>query len=72
MRINVLETFLDGRDRYERGEVRNVPEAKGAYFVGLGWAEDADGQVPTGKREGGPLKLDIHGAGHDTGDTLGG
>lgn len=50
MRIEALETFLHGRDRYDRGDVCLVTDAEGEYFVRNGWARDVDGQVATGDR----------------------
>lgn len=38
MRIMVHTTFLDGRDRFESGEVRSVPDADGKRFIDNGWA----------------------------------
>ena len=40
MKIEALSTFLDGRERFEQGDVRTVDDAKGAYFVENGWAKD--------------------------------
>jgi hypothetical protein len=45
MKIEILTTFLDGRDRYEAGEVRVVDDAIGARFVANGWAKDEAGRV---------------------------
>lgn len=42
MRITPLQTFLDGRDRYEAGDSRTVSDADGERFIKNGWA------VPTG------------------------
>jgi hypothetical protein len=39
MRIEVVTTFLDGRDRYEAGDVRSVSEEDGARFIANGWAK---------------------------------
>jgi len=40
MKIEALSTFLDGRERFEQGDIRTVDDAKGAYFVANGWAKD--------------------------------
>ena len=40
MKIEALSTFLDGRERFEQGDVRTVDDIKGAYFVENGWAKD--------------------------------
>lgn len=65
MKIEVLETFLDGATRYEAGEVRAVSDEDGAYFCGNGWARDVDGKVATAERQkNGEVRLDIRGARH--------
>lgn len=38
MKIECKTTFLDGRERYEAGDVCTVDDAKAAYFVKSGWA----------------------------------
>jgi hypothetical protein len=38
MKITCLTTFLHGRDRYEKDDVRTVDDELGAYFVANGWA----------------------------------
>lgn len=43
MRIQILTTFLDGRDRFEVGDIRTVSDADGARFLAAGWARLADG-----------------------------
>jgi hypothetical protein len=48
MKIEALTTFLEGRDRFELGDVRTVDDTRGAYFVSNGWAKDiTDGVVTT-------------------------
>lgn len=65
MKIKVIETFLDGRTRYEAGEVRVVSDEDGRHFCAAGWAEDVDGAVPTASRQAnGEARLDIRGATH--------
>lgn len=49
MRIKVLNTFLNGRDRFTKDEVREVSEEVGLHAVSVGWAEDMAGRVATGK-----------------------
>jgi hypothetical protein len=49
MRIKVLNTFLNGRDRFTKDEVREVSEETGLSAVANGWAEDMSGRVATGK-----------------------
>ena len=48
MKIECLTTFIDGKDRYESGDVRTVEDEKGAQFVANGWAKDVAGRVATG------------------------
>ncbi len=60
MKIQILNTFLDGRDRYEAGDIRTVPDDDGARFVAAGWAKDLAGQVATGEPATGEAALDIH------------
>lgn len=38
MKITCLTTFIDGRDRFEKDDVRTVDDERGAYFVANGWA----------------------------------
>lgn len=40
MKIICTTTFLDGRDRFEAGEVRVVDDAAGARFIAAGWARE--------------------------------
>ena len=59
MKIECLSTFLDGRDRFEIGDVRTVDDERGAKFVAAGWAKDTDGRVATGESaSGADLKID--------------
>jgi hypothetical protein len=55
-------TFNDGRDRYERGDIRVVSIENGARFIGHGWARELTAeqrsaieamldQLPAGKTE---------------------
>ena len=65
MKIEILETFLDGKERYEKGDTRTVSEENGAYFCAMGWASDVDGKVATGARQqNGEARLDIRGSQH--------
>lgn len=38
MKIECKSTFLDGNQRFETGDVRNVEDELGNYFVAQGWA----------------------------------
>lgn len=45
MRIHIESTFLDGRDRFEEGDTRSVPDADAARFIAAGWARPVDGEA---------------------------
>lgn len=51
MKIEVLEKVLHGREVFEAGDVRTVPDDLGAYFCSCGWAKDVDGNVATAERD---------------------
>jgi hypothetical protein len=60
MKIESLTTFLDGRARFEAGDIRTVPDADGERFVAAGWAKDISGAIETGMAAAGATDLDIH------------
>lgn len=69
MKIECKTTFLDGRDRFESGDIRTVPDAKGYGFVALGWAaEIGKAALPTSTE---PATLDIHTSAIGLGDSNG-
>lgn len=70
MKIECLITFLDGKDRFETGDVRTVEDDRGARLVTLGWAKDLEGVVTTGKPAN-SADLIIHSAASATGDSNG-
>lgn len=41
MRIECTDTFLDGRDRFEKGDIRTVPDSDAQRFIASGWAIEA-------------------------------
>jgi hypothetical protein len=41
MKITATQDFLDEYNRYEAGRSYDVPPAKGQYFLGHGWADNA-------------------------------
>lgn len=45
MKIEITTTFLDGRDRFEVGDIRTVSDEDGERFVAAGWAVPIDGEV---------------------------
>lgn len=69
MRITCTTTFLDGVDRYEAGDVRTVPDDRGAYFVANGWAAPA-GEEPREPFTG-AVTLDVQNSTTATGDSNG-
>lgn len=69
MKIECKTTFLDGRDRFEAGDVRTVDDSKAAYFINNGWAAKVgeEGAVPAS----GPVTLAVDNAVMGTGDSNG-
>ena len=67
MIIKAKCVFLHGRQRFEAGQLYDVPEGPGYYFCASGWAEDQAGVAPTGDASGGTvaLKIDNVALGHD-------
>ena len=66
MIIEILETFLDGRNKYAAGEVREVSHKDAEYFCKCGWARDTTGSIETAPRmENGKTILDIRGSNHE-------
>lgn len=59
MKITCLTTFLDGRDRFEKGDVRTVDDERGAYFVGHGWAAEMGSDVVAAEHAG-DVSLDVN------------
>lgn len=71
MKIECLTTFLDGKDRYEIGDVRTVEDEKGAQFVANGWAKDVAGRVATGSESSGVVNLAVDSSVIGLGDSNG-
>lgn len=69
MQIQCLTTFLDGRDRFEQGDVRTVSDEQAARFVAAGWASTLDGKA--GAAATGATDLVIHNARQGTKDSNG-
>ena len=40
MRIECTTTFLDGRERFEKGDIFTVDDDTAAYFIKSGWAKE--------------------------------
>lgn len=71
MRITCLTTFLDERDRFESGDTRTVDDARGAYFVGNGWAADLDAPAPAAAPAPADTTLDVQSSNLISGDSNG-
>lgn len=71
MKIECLTTFLNGRDRFEAGDVRTVQDEDGAQFVANGWAKSLSGQPATAEPAGGSTDLDIQSSTMNLGDHHG-
>jgi len=69
MKIEALTTFLDGRDRYEAGDIRTVSDEDGARFCAAGWAKDITGAAATGEATAGTVDLAIRNSTLGTADT---
>ena len=50
MKIEATEKIMHGRDVFEAGDIRTVPNEIGEYFCAMGWAKDTEGKVKTGER----------------------
>lgn len=71
MKIQVLSTFLDGTDRFEKDDCRTVDDDRGSRFVANGWANDVDGRVATGSAVTADSKLAINNSVIGLGDSNG-
>lgn len=69
MRIECKTTFLDGKDRFEAGDVRSVEDERGRAFISAGWAAEL-GTEPQSVANG-PADLVIHASVMGTGDSNG-
>ncbi|MDP1686874.1 hypothetical protein [Hydrogenophaga sp.] len=61
MKITCLTTFLDGTDRFEKGDTRTVSHERGAYFLANGWAADA-GTEPAAAPADGDVTINVKNA----------
>ena len=46
MRIECLTTFLDGRERFEKGDIFTIDDAKAMCFISNKWAKLAGDPTP--------------------------
>jgi hypothetical protein len=63
MRIECTTTFLDGRERFEKGDIFTVPDADAAYFIGNKWAKEVGAPDPE-PNPAEPATLDVQGVSH--------
>ncbi len=63
MRIECLTTFLDGRERFEAGDIFTIDDAHGAYFIGNKWAKEVGAPDPE-PNPAEPVTLDVQGVSH--------
>lgn len=72
MRITPLQTFLDGRDRYEAGDSRTVSDADGERFIKNGWAVESGTPAPEAPAAGvPPVALEVQNLVHPQGVSHG-
>ena len=71
MKIKCLTFFLDGKDGFEKDDIRTVDDERGAYFVANGWAEDTAGRVATVNPSESVTDLDINNSTIGLGDNHG-
>lgn len=69
MKITCTTTFLDGPERFESGDVRQVDDERGARFVAAGWAT-AEG-TESAAAAAGDVALDVQNVTHKTEVTYG-
>lgn len=69
MKIECLTTFLAGRDRFEKGDIRTVADDRAYWFIALGWAAK-QGEAPAPASTA-PAALDIHNSAIGLGDSNG-
>jgi len=63
MRIECTTTFLDGRERFEKGDVFTIPDADAARFLKHGWAKEV-GAPESAATPSDPVTLDVQGVEH--------
>lgn len=61
MRIECTDTFLDGRERFERGDIFTIDDAQAKRFIANKWAKEVGAPAPAvlGAE---PVNLDIQSA----------
>ena len=63
MRIECTTTFLDDRERFEKGDIFTVPDAQAAYFIKNGWAKEVGKPDPLPELAE-PVTLDVQSVSH--------
>lgn len=66
MRIAVTQTFLDGRHRFEAGDICTVADEDGARFILNGWAI-SEGMESGAENNSAPVSLDVQNVTHAQG-----
>ena len=61
MRIECTDTFLDGRERFERGDIFTIDDAQAKRFIANKWAKEVGAPAPT-VSSAEPVRLDIQNA----------
>ena len=69
MRIECLTTFLDGAERFEKGDMRTVDDDRAQRFIAHGWAV-VPGEEPV-KQTQGNAALSVKDSAIGTGDSNG-
>jgi len=71
MKILCLTTFLDGRDRFEKDDVRSVADEDGARFIANGWAQEQGGEAAAAAPAIGETTLNVQNSVIGLGDNHG-
>lgn len=58
-RIEIIKNFRSGGTGYFAGEIRHVTPEQAGHFCSSGWAKDLSGEIPTGKPDTSPKKLQV-------------
>lgn len=61
MRIECTDTFLDGRERFERGDIFTIDDAQAKRFIANKWAKEVGAPAPAAP-DAAPVNLDIQNA----------
>jgi hypothetical protein len=58
--VDLLHDVKDEGQIYHAGERRLLDDSKASYFCGVGWAKDAEGELPTGILDLSHKTLEVH------------